>query len=194
MITLSGDTGISNISNAVTTGNILDGSKLNPVNAVSGSVIQVVQNVMSNTFFVLGTTFTTVTPLTTSITPLFPNSRILVLMDIKAGLSNYLFRGRLLRNGIPIALGDAAGTRPIGSINFAMYTVNYDNYHVASGVTQFLDSPSTTSSCVYSFQMASYDAAQYVYVNRSHTWQDSGDGVTYDGTTTSSITLMEIRQ
>jgi hypothetical protein len=194
MITLSGDTGISNISNAVTTGNILDGSKLNPVNAVSGSVIQVVQTVMSNTFFMTGVTFTEVTPLRTAITPLFSNSKILVLLDVKAGMQSYLFRGKLLRNGGGIALGDAAGTRPLGSISLNAYSSGQEAYNVLSGVTQFLDSPATTSPCVYSFQIACHDPSVQAFINRSYYWQDSGDGVSYDSVMTSSMTLMEIRQ
>jgi hypothetical protein len=145
MITLSGDTGISNISNAVLTGN-LDLSKLNAVNALPGSTIQVVQTVMSNTFSVSGSTFTEVTPLTTAITPLFSNSKILVLMEVKAGQQSYLFRGKLLRNGVGIALGAANGSRPLGSISLNMYASGVENYNVTSGVTQFLDSISCNNT------------------------------------------------
>jgi hypothetical protein len=58
-VTISGDTGISDISGAVATGN-LGNVKINPINAAPGSVIQTVQTVMSNTFSMTAGTFTTV--------------------------------------------------------------------------------------------------------------------------------------
>jgi hypothetical protein len=194
MITLSGDTGISNISNAVSTGNS-DLSKLNAVNALPGSVIQVVQTIMSNTFSVspAAGTFSEVTPLTTIITPQFATSKILVLSDIKIGTSTYMLKGKLLRNGAPLALGDAAGTRARASFFYNTYSIGSEVYNVGSGVTQYLDSPNSTGPCVYSIQLAAY-STYVAYVNRASTWQDGGSGAGYDGTSTSSITLMEIRQ
>ena len=193
-VTISGDTGISEISGADATGN-LGSVKINPVNAAPGSVIQTIQTVMSNTFSMTGGTFATVSALNTLITPYFSNSKILVLLDVKVGMSVYQCRGRLLRNGTAIALGDAAGNRPIGTFYINPY---YDGtgeiYSTTSGISQFLDSPATTSPCVYSVQIASHTGTVRVYINRGHTVQDSGDGIEFSGTMTSSMTLMEIRQ
>ena len=190
-VTISGDTGISNISGATATGN-LGNVKINPINAAPGSVIQTVQTVMSNTFSMTAGTFTQVPALNTLITPYFSNSKILVLLDVKVGMLYYQCKGKLLRNGIGIALGDAAGNRAIGTfwIN-SYYNATGEQYSVNSGISQFLDSPATTSPCVYSVQIASY-APSYGYVNRSHSWQDVGGN--YDGTMSSSMTLMEIKQ
>jgi hypothetical protein len=189
-VTISGDTGISEISGVDATGN-LGNEKINPVNAAPGSVIQTVQTVMSNTFTMTGGTFTEVSALNTLITPYFSNSRILVLLDIKVGMSVYQCRGRLLRNGTGIALGNAAGTRPIGTFYVNPYYETQEQYSVCSGISQFLDSPATTTPCVYSVQIASYSSNQAL-VNRPSTWQDVG-GI-YAGTMSSSMTLMEIKQ
>jgi len=190
MTVISGDTGISRISGADATGN-LGNEKINPINAAPGSVVQVVQTVMSNTFTMTGGTFTTVPALNTLITPYFSNSRILVLLDIKVGMSAYQCRGRLLRNGTGIALGNAAGTRPIGTFYVNCYYESSEVFSASSGISQFLDSPATTSPCVYSVQIASY-STNSVFANRPGTWQDVG-GV-YAGTMSSSMTLMEIKQ
>jgi hypothetical protein len=190
-VTISGDTGISDISNVVATGN-LGNTKINPINAAPGSVIQTVQTVMSNTFSMTGSSFTEVPALNTLITPYFSNSKILVLLDVKVGMSAYQCRGKLLRNGTGLALGDAAGTRPIGTFYINPYfNGTGEIYSVTSGISQFLDSPATTSPCVYSLQIASY-STNSVFVNRSNSWQDvSGN---YDGTMSSSMTVMEIKQ
>jgi len=104
----------------------------------------------------------------------------------------YQCKGKLLRNGIGIALGDAAGGRAIGTfwIN-SYYNSTGEQYSVNSGISQFLDSPATTSPCVYSVQIGSY-APSLGYVNRSYVWPDVGGN--YEGTMSSSMTLMEIKQ
>ena len=189
-VTISGDTGISEISGAAATSN-LGSVKINPVNAAPGSVIQTVQTFMSNTYFTSSGNFVTVPALNTLITPYFSTSKILVLLDIKVGMLAYQCRGRIVRNGIAIALGDAAGTRPRGTFYVNNYYEGQEQYSVSSGISQFLDSPATTSPCVYSVQLAAYSTNQ-TWINRPNTWQDVGGN--YAGTMSSSMTLMEIRQ
>jgi hypothetical protein len=191
-VTISGDTGVSNISNANSLGN-LGTARINPINAAPGSVIQVVQTVMSNTFNNSGPTLSEVSALNTSITPFFANSKILVLLDIKVGVLYYQVKGKLLRNGTGIALGDAAGTRPVSTFYSNNYYVNTGEYYSLTPTGSiFLDSPATTSPCVYSVQISSYTGSQ-AFVNRSYQWLDGGTG-DYDATASSSMTLMEIRQ
>jgi hypothetical protein len=163
-------------------------SSLMPAN----SVLQVVSTVKTDPYTASGTTFTTVTGLTATITPTSANSKILVILNMVIGQSYYTLNGRLMRGSTPIGIGDASSNRPRATFGINTYVANqtYEEYHYKPVGVTFLDSPATISATTYSVQLASYSSYTYG-VNRSVGYQDQ---TTYDPTTISTITLMEIAQ
>jgi hypothetical protein len=161
-----------------------------PILNSTGSILQVVQTVKSNTFSTASTTYTDVTGLSATITPSSTGSKILVLCDIKLGHTvDYDPHFRIVRGGTAIHVGDANGTRPRASGVFNVYSSSGTyGYSCGSAVAHALDSPSTTSAVTYKIQVATY-STRTVYVNRSNNFQA---GTTYDTLVPSSITLMEI--
>jgi hypothetical protein len=152
----------------------------------SGRVLQVVQTVKTDTFTTSSGSFTDVTGLTVSITPTSSSSKILVLYDV--GLSCQNGTGapiRMLRGSTVIYAGDAAGSRPLGLAQMDGASSQYSIYRVSG---TFLDSPATTSSITYKFQILN-SASGTSAVNRT---QQDRDSSTYDTRSASSITVMEI--
>jgi hypothetical protein len=153
-------------------------------------VLQVVQTVKSDTFSASPAqgTYVDITGLSVSITPTSATSKILVFIDVAVGHSTQTTGAsnvRLVRGSTPIYIGDAAGSRArsIASwpYEFAQYTlIRY------SGV--YLDSPATTSSTTYKYQIAGQSSSYTVYVNRTHYDNDRWE----DPRVASSITAMEI--
>jgi hypothetical protein len=164
-----------------------------PILNSTGSILQVVQTVKTDTFSVTGFTWTDVTGFSASITPSSSSSKILVMSEMKVGSSNdYGLSIRLLRGSTPIYLGDLNGSRT----QVSSWVTTYSNastsfgYNMNSTSILYLDSPSTTSSTTYKIQMASY-STNVAYLNRTHQWQQGGASG-YDGCPPSSITLMEV--
>jgi len=145
----------------------------------TGSVLQVVSTIKTDSFTAntesLGT-YTDITGLSVSITPSSATSKILVCFNIGAcgtgSTGDLLFR--LVRNSTAIAIG--GGTYPS---TVAIRTLANELTNTPS--MTFLDSPSTTSATTYKVQGAS---AYLFGVNRR----------TADTTfiTASTITVMEI--
>ena len=151
-------------------------------NAGIGS--NVVQAVKTDTFAAGGGTFQTVTGLSVSITPTSATSKLLVIADVK--FSNTAARGvhmRLVRNGSPIYVGDASGSRIRAS---AESHGGDKEFSSDSTVSVFLDLPNTTSSVTYAVQTRT--PAGDAVVNRSRNDGNLGDR----GRTASSITVIEV--
>jgi hypothetical protein len=163
-------------------------SSLQPAN----SVLQVVTTVKSDTFTMSGSTYTTVTGLTATITPTSANSKILVLLNMNVGSGYYSTNGRLMRGATAIGLGDQVTSRPRTTFALNTYVANqtYEEYHMLPVAVVYLDSPATTNATTYSVQLANY-SSYTTAVNRNINFQDN---TTYDPTTISTITLMEIAQ
>lgn len=158
-----------------------------------GHVIQVVQTVKTDTWSAApaATTYAVVTGLQVGITPTSVNSKILVQLNMWIGTQGYLFKGLVKRNGTPIGLGDQAGSRPRASFAGGPYAGGSNEAYSMSQVAfNFLDSPATTSTCTYTVEAANYTSYS-IFVNRSYYFQNSTD---YDGTPSSTITVMEIAQ
>jgi len=181
-----------NSSGAITANNISTGRIVTPSVMPANSVLQVVSTVKSDTYTASGSTYTTVTGLTATITPTSANSKILVLLNLVIGQGYYVVNGRLMRGSTAIGIGDASSTRPRTTFAVNTYVANqtYEEYHYKPVGVTFLDSPATTAPITYSVQLASYSSYAYA-VNRNVNFQDGG---TYDPTTISTITLMEIAQ
>jgi hypothetical protein len=142
-------------------------------NLPAGSVLQVI-NAASNTFQSTTSSTWSDTSVTATITPKFATSKILVLTSIggAAKQTNNTSVGlRVMRNATAIITFES-------SLNYTGTSV----YASSSGSTSFLDSPATTSATTYKVQFNSGQNLGTAYVQ---------DG---NGTTTSTITLMEIAQ
>ena len=160
----------------------------------SGQVpVQVLQTVKTDTFSAQPGqgTWVDVTGLSVSITPTSATNKILVFIDVAVGSSTQSTGTavvRLVRGSTPIYLGDAAGSRALG-INSFLYIGNPE-YTIVRYSGVFLDSPATTSSTTYKYQIAGASTGYTVYVNRTsydaNRWEDPR--------VASSITVQEIKQ
>lgn len=162
-----------------------------PILNSTGSVLQVIQTIKTDTFSTTSTTFADVTGLSATITPSSTTSKILILVDIKVGHNiDYEMRMRIARGGNPTNyIGDTSGNRPRSSSAFNAYTQSGTyGYTMGQCGATYLDSPSTTSSTTYAVQVGTY-SPNTIYVNRNSRFQNAAQ---YDSVTASSITLMEI--
>ena len=154
----------------------------------SGGIIQVKQTVKTDTFTSSSTSYTDITGLSVSITPTRSDSKILVMMHVNLGHTNYVSGFlRLMRDSTAISVADAAGDRIVSTVAMAD-DPSADEINCYSAT--FLDSPSTTSSTTYKVQLTTESSGNTgeVYVNRSG--QDA-DNV-QNARTVSSITVMEV--
>jgi hypothetical protein len=198
---ISGDSGL--LAAGLNT-NLLGNTQLLPSQMPSGSIIQVVQKIKTDTFTTSGVPWVDITGMDATITLNNPNNKVLILLDMKVG--TYIYESRLQMIKVnpdnsqsAINTGDLIGTRPPGTINMNLYGYDnagtyYENYRVGAALSRFIDTPGTRNASVgpftYKLQLASYSTYPG-YINRSYIWQDSGNG-DYDGTMSSTITLLEI--
>jgi len=158
----------------------------------SGTVLQVVQSELGSTVTKTPGVDTTVdSGLSATITPSSTSSKILVQYSIYLGqTSGYNAWTRIVRGSTEIGNATAEGTnRPAGNAAVTAYSGGNDTFHIMYAGNSFLDSPNTTSATTYKIQIGSY-GSNNVYVNRSHSFQDSSSG--YDAIPLSTITLTEI--
>jgi hypothetical protein len=156
-------------------------------NAPSGSVIQVVQTVKSDVFSSTSTSFTDITGLSATITPISASSKILVLVGLTAGSTpvNILFDFRLRRGSTDIFLGNSRSGYTSVSVGGGRGI--YDTNGANTFPINFLDSPNTTSSTTYSVQGRCEGGTFRVNANGS-----DGSGSSWSFSAASSIILMEI--
>lgn len=140
--------------------------------------------------------FYPVTGLSVTLTPASANSRFIIFVNLYCASSStgYQQKYRIARNGAFPILGSPEGGRPVatGMVNGYNSATSDWTYNVVqlSGVHQ--DSPGMTSELTYVVQAASY-AGSTLYINRSHTWQNSAANG-YDAVPVSTLTVMEIAQ
>jgi len=145
--------------------------------AVPGHVIQVLQNVKSDTAsFAAATTYSD-TGLSQVIIPSSASSKILCLFSIYISCSSsgvpYL---NLVRGALPIAQPSGSATNKSTTVSYtAAASMRYQSY-------QFLDSPNTINATTYKVEIKSTGTTSYI--NR---YYDSDDYYA-----TSTLTLMEI--
>jgi hypothetical protein len=150
----------------------------------SGSVIQVVQTVKSDTFSTTSSSLTDITGMSVTITPTSATSKILIqyaIGQIGPGTDEVVGIA-LLRGSTVIGAGTTAGSRILTST-----AAVYVNDRGAPQAFCFLDSPATTSSTTYKLQIY-VNGGNTVHINRSST---DIDNTTY-ARTSSTITVMEI--
>ena len=154
----------------------------------AGGIIQVKQTVKTDTFTTSATSYTDITGLSVSITPTRSDSKILVMMHVNLGHTNYVSGFlRLMRDSTAISVADAAGDRIVSTVAMADDPVD-DEINCYSAT--FLDSPSTTSATTYKVQLTTESSGNTgnVFVNRSG---EDADNV-QNARTVSSITVMEV--
>ena len=155
---------------------------------VGGKVLQVVSTTKTDTFSVTTSAYTDITGLSASITPSSASNKILVLYNVDfGGNDDVLIVLQLLRGATNIQIADTAGSRRRSSIGTYLGTAAMGTGSHTTISSNFLDSPSTTSSTTYKLQIGANTSA-ILYVNRNSL---DGDNVSAFRAT-STITLMEI--
>ena len=156
---------------------------------MSGGVIQVKSTTLtvpkSFTSLAAGN-FSDVDGLSVSITPHRSDSKILLMCNISAGLSDthgYNFYWRILRDSTPICIAtEGGGVGATGGFN--RYMSDGSTGFLACMANTFLDSPATTSATTYKIQATGNDTGATVYINRR--------AANNNYNTTSTITAMEV--
>jgi hypothetical protein len=150
----------------------------------TGTVLQVVQGIKTDTQTIQTTSWVDV--VSVSITPTSATNRIMIVaminscQDTSSGQPQF----RLDRNGTPIGLGDAAGSR--NRITSGVPRTAGDAMINASLI--FLDSPATTSALTYKIQANPVTGTAPMYINRTFSDPDQ----TYAGRAITSIVVMEV--
>lgn len=151
----------------------------------SGSVLQVVQTVVSNTVTVTSNTVAQdIAGMSATITPSSATSKILIQAMISYGSTATTYGGWFTRNGVAIGLGDTRSNRQRVSMGLAFPS---DGNQMNSFVYTYLDNPLTVSTLTYQFRVIN-DNANAFHLNRSNTDQDNAVGKCG----ISTVTLMEI--
>lgn len=155
-----------------------------PILNSTGSILQVVQTVKTDTFSTTTiNTWNDITGMSASITPSSTTSKILVMCSI-FGSSHSNGFVRLVRGSTAICVGDAAGGRVQASTG-SFYTYGDGNITNTQPIT-FLDSPATTSATTYKIQV--WINANSFYLNQDRNNLDNADRARG----ASTITLMEV--
>ena len=162
-----------------------DGTVLTTTNPKTGNILQVVQTVKTDTFSHTGNiSVTDVTGLNVTITPSSSSSKILIQVFMNIS-NNNIARVQIVRGTTAIALGDAAGSRPVGAASMN----NGGDTNVVDPLTMiFLDSPSTTSATTYKVSFSNELNSSTFAVNRSINDTNNIVGVR----SISTITAMEV--
>ena len=151
-----------------------------------GGIVQVVSVVKSDTTSISASSgsFNDISGLSATITPTSSSSKILVLFNVNAGFaSGYRGSFRLVRGSTAINIGDASSS--VQRMTFS--SIETKNTSATEQVSSnFLDSPSTTSSVTYKVQLEAEGGTHFI--NRA---KANGQGSTYHNGT-SNITLMEV--
>jgi hypothetical protein len=175
----------TSLPGAFTAGDVLTAANMNGLRGAF-RILQVVSTTKTDTFSTSSTSYTDVTGLSVSITPLATSSKIYVTGYISTAYDNTATTAffRLMRDSTAICVGDAAGSRDQGTAN-----LNQGLSAVHSHPFVFLDSPNTTSATTYKAQVrVNVGQAVTMYVNRSVTDTDAGNG----SRVASTITVMEV--
>ena len=162
-----------------------------PILNSTGSILQVVQTVKTDTFY-SGTaeTWYNVTGMSATITPSSSSSKILVEFNLGkvCGLNNNVFK--IMRNGsLMPGAGNADGVRQ--QAHFTDSNQGRDPNHTGSLSYTYVDSPATTSAVTYQLQVrAEVTGGQGFGLNR--TYQNNNGTEGYNSRCSSTVLLMEI--
>ena len=151
----------------------------------TGKILQVVQTAKTDTDSTTSTSFVDMAGMTVTITPSVATSKVLVFVDLNVNSGDlYMINMRLLRDSTAIFVGDQAGSNRARS-TFVHRIKDSQSYLNFAG--QFLDSPATTSATTYKMQWAEESGA-----TATLNIADAGSDIFKYGTTSSTITVMEV--
>ena len=171
----------------IAAGKTLDLKSQGTTTLPTGSVLQVIQTVKTDSSIISSSSFTNIPVLSVAITPSSTSSKIYVSYSVQASAYTKTVQLRILRDSTAIGISDAVGSRTRATQ--AQFFQNTDANHQACPMScSFLDAPSSTSELTYKIQVKSQDGAA-VYFNRSGNDADNGN---WSVRTTSQITVMEI--
>lgn len=175
---------IDTSQNATFAGTLTATGKLVASSMPTGSVLQVLQTVKTDSFSTTSTSYTTF--MTVSITPSSSSNKILITFGTNGGTAGDVVHGYLaiFRNSTQLFQADTAGSRR--SATSVINTATQQQLYYGG---TYLDSPATTSSISYTIQILSSNGAA-IYLNRS---ARDNNALDYDGRSVSSITVMEIK-
>lgn len=181
---------IVSTNNITTSGLTVSNRNITKSSMPTGSILQVVQSVKTDTFTTSSTTPVDITNMTASITPTSSTSKIMVRVDLKWTIYGHgdIY---LLRNGTKIYYGDLSGIQTQSSLH-GYGSGSYGNdYGLCYGGIEYLDSPATTSSVTYKLQAAVPHSASYIIAVNYPRPNENG---AYNSRLASTITLYEIAQ
>ena len=160
-----------------------------PILNSTGSILQVVQTVKTDTFGLSANAWTDIPGMSVTITPSSSSSKVLIECRIGiVSISSYTYSVafRLYRGATLIAGGDAVNSSE--SVFFREAgMVNADHGGATGSV--YLDSPATTSATTYKIQMKVQGGVS-AYINRDYTGNNTAD--VYGSRTISTLTALEI--
>ena len=172
----------------IAAGKTLDLKSQGTTTLPTGSVLQVIQTVKTDSSIISSSSFINIPVLSVAITPSSTSSKIYVSYSVQASAYTKVVQLRILRDSTAIGISDVVGSRTRATQ--AQFFQNSDANHQACPMScSFLDAPSSTSELTYKIQVKSQDGAA-VYFNRSGHDADNGN---WSVRTTSQITVMEIQ-
>lgn len=181
----------------------------------AGKVVQIKQTVFKDQFYTNVTTAgheQVCTGLNCTITPTSSSNKILVQYSIHVGCTigydnainvyknvtansgAHPLGTKLLDASGAVIEGTRQGNRPPSTGNFMPYSGQDDTYRLLPVALNLIDHPNSTSALTYSiaFRSYAYTSTSYIFVNRSHRFQESTAADLYDNCPVSTITLMEV--
>ena len=171
-------------------GDVLTAAQMNDLRG-GFRVLQVLSTAKIDTFSSSSTSYVDVTGLSVAITPQFSTSKILVMAQINAGVSNtadssahFKLVGGNTASYLPAAVGSRTSAEY--SLRFRASASEMGYWGADNGCIQYLDSPATTSATTYKVQIIVPLGTGYV--NRGG--EDAN--VASISRLSSSITVMEI--
>jgi hypothetical protein len=180
--------GTTTLTLPTTSGTIVtSASSLTASQMPTGSVIQVVQTVKTDTYSAApgSSTWADITGMSVSITPSSASNKVMIFFSVHGNTGNLSYV-RLVRNSTAIGVGETSGSRV--SCTVGNFSETGDGNRSFEWGTNFLDSPATTSSTTYKLQLLC-ETSNTFYLNRSR--DDANSTVGFRPI--SQITVMEIK-
>ena len=149
-----------------------------------GKIGQVISTTKTDYFDGASTSYVDITGMTATLTPTSSSSKVLinVFLNLSHHSSNKFSFIKLQRNSSDICVGDAAGSRDrVTTGRYNAYGPNGFGMNIC-----FLDSPSTTSACVY--KLVGRASSGTFSVNRDGDDADSSNRMR----SASTFTIMEV--
>jgi phosphate-selective porin len=154
-----------------------------------GSIVQTISINKTDTWSAATATPIDIPGMSISITPKLSTSKILLMAHVNVCAHTTTSSAlRFARNGTPVGIGDAAGSR----VRVTARGSNSNSAWMDNVAMNFLDSPETSSQITYTVQGMPHSSGWTIYVNRSQSDGDTNQGD--NGRTISTLTVMEIAQ